>query len=458
MANQETTSIGDIKMNNDIVIIEVSKAVLDPKLQPRNELNSDAIRQYTADMKAGDIFPPIDIVNVNGKNYVTSGWHRVLAARGAGKENIDAYITDGTLDDAMWFSCASNVEHDKSGSRRTNADKQKAVKMALKLERYQNGQMNYSEIARHVGVAKVTVQRWADKLGIGYSSTSNKVTHTINRPDPTPQRDSGLFEQWQEERAERLEAEFFEDLDIKEIVEEIETESRAKFNKPNENIEWAMWSWNPVTGCLHDCAYCYARDIANRFYPEGFQPSYHPDRLEAPANTNVPTAPRFYNDTGYKNVFTCSMADLFGKWVPRRWIQSVIDATADNPQWDFLFLTKFPIRMAEFSYPPNVWLGTTVDKQHAVIRAESAFDKIKASGFEGVCWLSCEPMLEQLTFTSLDMFDWVVMGGSSKSTQTPEYKPPFEDVIHLYQQARDSDCQVYMKTNLLGERIREYPE
>ena len=87
-------------------------------------------------------------------------------------------------------------------------------------------------------------------------------------------------------------------------------------------------------GCQHDCSYCYARDIANRFYPEGFQPSYHPDRLEAPANTNVPTAPRFYNDTGYKNVFTCSMADLFGKWVPVEWIQSVIDTASANPQWN----------------------------------------------------------------------------------------------------------------------------
>jgi pyruvate-formate lyase-activating enzyme len=29
-----------------------------------------------------------------------------------------------------------------------------------------------------------------------------------------------------------------------------------------------LWSWNPVTGCLHDCPYCYARDIANRFYRE----------------------------------------------------------------------------------------------------------------------------------------------------------------------------------------------
>jgi hypothetical protein len=44
--------------------------------------------------------------------------------------------------------------------------------------------------------------------------------------------------------------------------------SGATFNKQdNTSIEWAQWSWNPLTGCKHDCPYCYARDIAKRFYP-----------------------------------------------------------------------------------------------------------------------------------------------------------------------------------------------
>lgn len=227
--------------------------------------------------------------------------------------------------------------------------------------------------------------------------------------------------------------------------------SDTKFNETNDNIEWARWSWNPVTGCLHDCDYCYARDIAARFYPQGFIASYYPNRITAPVNTK-PTA-----EFGGNKVFVCSMADLFGKWVPQEWIQSVLNAAHDNPQWTFLFLTKFPIRMAEFDYPPNAWLGTTVDRQYAVDRAEKAFRKIKASGFTGVCWLSCEPMMERLTFTSLEMFDWVVIGGASKSTRTPEYHPPFDDIVHLYQQARQSSCKVYMKTNLLGDRVREYP-
>lgn len=30
-------------------------------------------------------------------------------------------------------------------------------------------------------------------------------------------------------------------------------------------IDWCDATWNPVTGCLHGCEYCYARKIAHRF-------------------------------------------------------------------------------------------------------------------------------------------------------------------------------------------------
>lgn len=239
-------------------------------------------------------------------------------------------------------------------------------------------------------------------------------------------------------------------------------------NETNDNVEWALWTWNPVSGCLHNCAYCYARDIANRFYshlPEGerFTPVLYPDRLTAPANTRVPDLTDIADPVQrmrLQNIFTCSMADLFGKWVPSEWIHAVLKTAWNNPQWNFLFLTKFPIRMAEFEFPPNTWIGTTVDSQHAVERAEKAFRKIRAGGYEGVAWLSCEPMLERLTFTSLEMFDWVVMGGSSKSTQTPEFIPNAEWWHHLWSQADAADIPVYLKTNLGipdHARWRQYP-
>ena len=252
-------------------------------------------------------------------------------------------------------------------------------------------------------------------------------------------------------------------------------EIATTFNKTTENVEWARWTWNPVTGCLHNCAYCYARDIAQRRYtslPDGdrFTPVFYPDRLSAPCKTAVPQTDHIddpIDRMGLHNVFVCSMADLFGKWVPTAWIEAVLHEVHANPQWTFLFLTKFPQRLAEFAYPRNTWIGTTVDTQAAVTRAEKAFQKVRDGGYQGIAWLSCEPLMEDVTFASLGMFDWVVMGGASKSNQTPEFRPPFAWIVHLWNQAKAVGLPVYMKTNLflsdahksipIPSRVREYP-
>jgi len=38
-------------------------------------------------------------------------------------------------------------------------------------------------------------------------------------------------------------------------------------------IEWTDMTWNPVTGCLHRCPYCYANRQAERF--SGYDPLYN---------------------------------------------------------------------------------------------------------------------------------------------------------------------------------------
>jgi protein gp37 len=235
--------------------------------------------------------------------------------------------------------------------------------------------------------------------------------------------------------------------------EALATHGDKKFNPQgdNENIEWALWSWNPVSGCLHNCPYCYARDLADRLYGHKFAPALWPERLKAPGNTRYPSA-KVAEWMGHKNVFVCSMADLFGRWVPREWIAAVLAEAAAAPQWNFLFLTKFPSRMAEFEFPPNAWVGTTVDCQARVANAEKAFRKVKAA-FK---WLSCEPLIEPLTFTDLGAFDWLVLGGASPSTQTPEWRPPREWVLDIEGAARAAGVPIYEKTNLLL-RTREYP-
>jgi protein gp37 len=237
------------------------------------------------------------------------------------------------------------------------------------------------------------------------------------------------------------------------LLEEAGSARRCVFNaqNDNENIDWAKYSWNPVTGCEHDCPYCYARPIGNMRYPHGFKPAFWPDRLKARHNTPFPRelARRW---VGYRNVFVCSMADLFGGWVPREWIDAVLAECAAAPKWNFLFLTKYPNRMAEFTFSENCWVGTTVDCQARVKNAEKAFRKIKA----GVKWLSLEPILEPLKFTDLGLFQWIVLGGASATATTPEWRPPRRWVEAVEREARRLKIPYYEKTNLHA-RVLGYP-
>lgn len=151
-------------------------------------------------------------------------------------------------------------------------------------------------------------------------------------------------------------------------------------------IDWCDSTWNPVTGCLHGCEYCYARRIADRFggypsdeklheydvrqivshrnddgewnpwykcaYPFSFAPTLHRYKLNEPQHWKKP-----------RNIFVCSMADLFGEWVPDAWIQEVLEACEAAPQHRYLFLTKNPERYTKYGVPidfDNIWYGTTI--------------------------------------------------------------------------------------------------
>jgi len=253
---------------------------------------------------------------------------------------------------------------------------------------------------------------------------------------------------------------------LDEAVEYPLPKGKAKFNPANKHISWAAWTWNPVTGCLHGCKYCYARELALRdsykaTYPVGFTPIFHHERLEAPANTEVPDG--VAQDSIKGRVFVCSMADLYGKWVPDDWIERVHASCIANPQWEYLMLTKFPRRYVGLELPATAWLGTSVDEQKRVRLAEDAFRQIDGVR---VKWLSLEPLLAPLEFSDLSMFDWVVIGSQSPTEQpwghVPAFAPPIEWVARLTDQAREAGCRVYHKHNLMElppgmKMIREEP-
>jgi protein gp37 len=235
--------------------------------------------------------------------------------------------------------------------------------------------------------------------------------------------------------------------------------AKATFNRTNDNVGWAGWTWNPITGCLHACPFCYARELAYRLsyaasYPVQFEPIFHHERLDAPANTEVP--PEAKEDSRLGRCFTGSMADQYGKWVLDEWLAPVHASLIANPQWEYLVLTKFPRRYVDLQrkmkqLPPTAWVGASVCEQKYVRFAEEAFPEIKNVRLK---WLSLEPLRALLVFKDLSMFDFIVIGEQTATQQPwgpePAFAPPFEWVARLTDQARECGCKVYQKNNLLG--------
>ncbi|MBI1955902.1 MAG: ParB N-terminal domain-containing protein [Acidobacteria bacterium] len=117
-------------------------------------------------------------------NSQSVGRHRVKAAWQAGRETITAEVRSGTLEDARWHSFSANKTN---GLRRTNDDKQRAVKGALQHPR--GAELSDREIARHVGVDHVTVSRWREKLCL--SGEIHQIdSRTVTRSGITFQQDT----------------------------------------------------------------------------------------------------------------------------------------------------------------------------------------------------------------------------------------------------------------------------
>jgi len=242
-------------------------------------------------------------------------------------------------------------------------------------------------------------------------------------------------------------------------------------------IEWCDMTWNPVTGCLHGCEYCYARRISRRFdrlcsenstchesgefykriaplgyekkyYPSGFDPTFFGHRLDEPIKIKTS-----------QNIFVCSMADLFGDWVPDEWIKQVFEACTKAPWHRYLFLTKNPKRYRElydekkFPYAENYWFGTSCTKP------SDEFTWFKNTPYK--CFASIEPLLEPFGVLDSDvLLDWIIIGretGNRKDKIIPK-KEWIENIVNY---CREKNVPVFMKNNLKDiwqePLIQEYP-
>lgn len=255
-------------------------------------------------------------------------------------------------------------------------------------------------------------------------------------------------------------------------------------------IDWCDASWNPVTGCLHGCEYCYARRMANRFgchmqpdvaypvidrpvrntdtyaymrvagisagaiqpYPFDFTPTFHRYRLDIPARWTRP-----------RTIFVCSMADLFGDWVPDEWIDEVIKACIKAPQHRYLFLTKNPARY-EALYEKGILPAEGVNGLSEVWLGSSA-PTPKTQFFYNRCartFVSIEPILQPFHYTGNGAcyVDWVIVGAET-GNRKGKVIPKKEWIMEIADHCRNAGTPLFMKESLreiMGDDFRqEFP-
>lgn len=168
-----------------VVSLRIDDIKTDGGTQPRAHLDFHAVDDYTDDMEAGTKFPPVTVFYDGESHWLADGFHRVRAAYAANFDSIDCDVRQGTLEDAQWFSFSANQTN---GLRRTNDDKQRAVKAALQHPRAQS--LSDSEIARHCGVSVPTVAAWREKMGLSLK-TLKIDARTVTRNGKTYQQRTG---------------------------------------------------------------------------------------------------------------------------------------------------------------------------------------------------------------------------------------------------------------------------
>ena len=179
-------------------------------------------------------------------------------------------------------------------------------------------------------------------------------------------------------------------------------------------IDWCDYVWNPVTGCSkvsEGCRNCYAERLAKRFWGERKFTDVicHEDRLEYPFSIKKPS-----------RIFVNSMSDLFHEKVSTEFIYKVIRVMLNNPQHQFIVLTKRPERMRAdvnwmFVYDfPNIIWGVSIEDQKTADERIPFLLETKPLLKSRHLTVSAEPLLGPVDIQKyLYEIEWVICGGES---------------------------------------------
>jgi protein gp37 len=202
------------------------------------------------------------------------------------------------------------------------------------------------------------------------------------------------------------------------------------------------------------CDFCYSSDIAGYRSKNVFTRAFVPEQLEVPFKAIIPK--KREDEPGIHNVLVCSMVcELWSHLWEQMHLEMIMTTIREARMWNFLFLTRTPAHFIDIDWSTNCWVGTIVENQTQVRSAEQAFKHVKAS----VKFVYCKPSSEELVFSNLSVFRWVLINSIKGSTSACQ--PVMEWIDSLVTQARKAGCSLYIMPNRDmqegGSDSKEYP-
>ncbi len=186
-------------------------------------------------------------------------------------------------------------------------------------------------------------------------------------------------------------------------------------------------TFNPITGCLHECVYCWARKYSKRLASMGVRPykscGFKPVFADWRLKQKFPRG---------SFIFVSDMGDMWGEWVPKEWIQETLKYLRARTHNKFLFLTKNPIRYLEFlgEFSRNMMLGATIETNRDYRLAKAPLPTERFKAMKELDWRHKALVIEPILDFDPVFVDWIMqispgmvyIGYDNYSNNLPEPK------------------------------------
>ena len=211
-------------------------------------------------------------------------------------------------------------------------------------------------------------------------------------------------------------------------------------------IKDQIQNMNLVIGCTIGCSYCYARNNVRRWHmiDDFSKPEFFSNKL------------RLMEKERPQNFLLTGMSDLSG-W-KLAWREAVFAKIRENPQHQFLFLTKRPDLLDFETDLENAWFGVTVTRKSELWRMDALRENVRAKHYH----VSFEPLFDDPGEVDFSNMEWTVIG-TMTGAQSKKVRTDPAWAYSLMEQAHELGIPVFMKEDLapiIGEEnmIQEFPK